>query len=136
MDKTGGSAVIRTNCAYCKTKFDLDLLYRPSRRYCSRNCKTLATGQRRAAQKPWLMNLRASRERCLNESGPGWNRYGGRGIKCFLTREQTQKLWERDKAWRLKVPTLDRIDNDGNYTIKNCQFLERAENARKRWKTN
>lgn len=80
---------------------------------------------------PWLMNLRAARERCSNKNHACYLRYGGRGIKCFLTKEEIKTIWFRDKAFEMKRPSLDRIDNDGNYTLSNCRFLEFSENFRR-----
>jgi hypothetical protein len=31
----------------------------------------------------------------------------------------------------MKEPSIDRIDNDGNYTFDNCRFIELALNKRK-----
>jgi hypothetical protein len=38
-------------------------------------------------------------------------------------------LWFRDKAYLLKEPSIDRINNDGDYCFKNCQFIEKPENS-------
>lgn len=69
------------------------------------------------------------KDRCKNTKKHNYNRYGGRGIKCLITEEELQKLWFRDKAYEMKKPSIDRIDNDKDYTYNNCQFLEHNENS-------
>ena len=57
--------------------------------------------------------------------------YGVRGIKFLLTREECKELWFRDSAEDMIVPSLDRIDTTGDYSIKNCRFVEISENKRR-----
>jgi hypothetical protein len=75
---------------------------------------------------PWVITLFRARARCNNKN----DRYGKRGIKCFLTPEEIKIIWFRDKAHLLKRPSIDRIDNNGNYTFDNCRFIELSENSR------
>jgi len=86
---------------------------------------------RKLSKNPWMNNLHGARDRCNNANSPCFKRYGGRGIRCLITPEEIKSLWFRDKAFSMKRPTLDRIDNDGNYEFKNCQFLENSANAKK-----
>jgi hypothetical protein len=83
-------------------------------------------------QFPWLSALYAIHHRVNNKNNSEYHRYGGRGIKCFLTNDEIKELWFRDKAFEMKIPTIDRINNDGNYELGNCRFLEKSKNQRPR----
>lgn len=80
---------------------------------------------------PWIFHWYKLRSRCNNPNNTGYKNYGGRGIKAYITKEEIKKLWFEYCAWRLKKPTIDRIDNNGNYTYKNCQFIENIDNVKK-----
>jgi hypothetical protein len=80
---------------------------------------------------PWAKVLESARQRCNNKNNSHYKWYGERGIKCYLTLPQIKFPWFRDKAWLLKQPSIDRIDNDGNYELKNCRFIELGENSRR-----
>ena len=84
------------------------------------------------ATHPWASSLMNARTRCNNPKASNYHRYGGRGIKCFLTQEEVRLLWDRDEAASLKWASLDRIDGDGDYTLSNCRFVEHSENSGKR----
>lgn len=70
--------------------------------------------------------------RCNNPNYIGYFNYGGRGIKCLITADEIKILMERDNYWQLKIPTIDRINNDGNYTFQNCRFVEKGVNSAER----
>jgi hypothetical protein len=70
--------------------------------------------------------------RCTNPTDKRFKYYGGKGIQNHLTLADLQFLWVRDKADQLAQPSIDRIDNSTHYTLANCQFIEMAENRRKR----
>lgn len=89
----------------------------------------------RRKQNPEKCLLAGINERCFNPNNHAYNRYGGRGIKNYLTAEDIKFLMKRDKYYSLHKPSLDRIDNDGNYCLENCRFIELRENCRKDKKT-
>lgn len=80
---------------------------------------------------PWANCLFAARNRCNNPKNSHYKYYGARGIKCFLNLEEIKNLWIRDNAKNMVCPTIDRIDNDGDYILDNCRFIERSENSRR-----
>jgi len=85
---------------------------------------------------PWKHILSGIKRRCNNQNDTRYHRYGGRGIKCLITENELKELWLRDKAWLLKHPSIDREDNDGDYTFDNCRFIEVTENTIKANKEN
>ena len=80
----------------------------------------------------WLLHLKKAKERCNNPNYIRYKSYGGKGIKCLLTKKEIQELWYRDNAGLLKKPSLDRINPKKNYEYSNCRFIEMEENLRRR----
>jgi len=75
--------------------------------------------------RPWKRRYDNIVARCRN------GRYADKGIRNFLTLEDVAYLWARDRAYRLNQPSIDRIDNNGDYVLGNCRFIEKSENSRK-----
>jgi hypothetical protein len=80
---------------------------------------------------PWYRVWYNARQRCINPNNSSYKHYGAKGIKFFITINDIKKLWFRDKAYLLKVPSIDRIDTYGNYTLENCRFIEFEENNKR-----
>src|SRR3990167_3114800 len=89
---------------------------------------------KRRKEVPWIHLLTDIKTRCNNPNNERFKNYGGRGIKCLITSTEIKSLWFRDKAYELKKPSIDRINNDGHYEVSNCQFIEQRENTLKMWR--
>lgn len=68
--------------------------------------------------------------RCTNPKRRDFCRYGGRGIKvCEAWRDFAEfAQWCQANGWQPGL-TLDRIDNDGDYTPYNCRFVTNQINS-------
>lgn len=88
--------------------------------------------KQRKIKEPWKIVFKNINSRCHNPKRWDYKYYGGRGIKQLLSIEGIKILWFRDKAYLMRKPTIDRIDNDGNYILKNCRFIENIENLKRR----
>lgn len=80
---------------------------------------------------PWRKHFYSARRRCNNVNDSHFYRYGKRNIKFLLKINTIKELWFRDKAYEMERPSIDRIDNDGDYTFENCRFIEHSENTSK-----
>ena len=78
---------------------------------------------------PWSRFLYGARSRCRGIGNSSYYRYGGRGIECLLSMDDVRSLWIRDGASKMKHPSIDRINPNGNYQFGNCRFIEVAMNS-------
>lgn len=70
------------------------------------------------------------KQRCYNPNNKHFYTYGGRGIKVceeWLTNAKSFYDWGISNGWKPRL-SIDRIDNDGNYSPENCQWITIGEN--------
>jgi hypothetical protein len=125
-------------CKKCKiekplSEFDKNLPndYRIPRETCKTCYRAMRRKYARVYKKkhPWYSAYTGAKYRCTTPSDKSFKNYGGRGIKFLMSLEDFKTLWFRDKAWLLGKHSIDRIDNDGNYELSNCRFVEFDENS-------
>lgn len=114
---------------YSKCKKCKNLIYRKwyLKNYKKRNMQTKLY----LKNNPWMKTYLYINQRCNNSNNTAYNWYGGRGIQNLITSSELKQLWFRDKAYKMKQPSIDRINSDGHYEYKNCRYIELIENLKR-----
>ncbi len=112
---------VGTKCKECQKKYNKEYLK-------NHKCYLYKLNKNWKLERPWYRYLRYLRQRCNSKNYNHYKYYGGKGIKALITPKELELLWKRDKAYKMKKPSIDRIDSKGNYEISNCRFIELSEN--------
>jgi len=84
---------------------------------------------KRAHYTPTYQSWQAMKQRCNQSNHKYYANYGGRGIKVCL-RWETYANFLSDMGERPANHSLDRLNNDGDYSPVNCQWATRTEQNR------
>lgn len=116
----------RCSCGVSYTRALIDL--RRGSGKCA-DCVRHAANFRHGESDNYLYKIYTSmKSRCLNKQHPAYDRYGGRGIKIDTLWAEDYMSFKRDVGDRPSPKhSLDRINNEGNYTKENVRWATRRE---------
>ena len=72
----------------------------------------------------------AMRKRCSNKNDTAYKHYGGRGISVCDKWMSFSGFWDDMRSGYKDDLSIDRVDNDGNYELKNCRWVTTKEQSR------
>ena len=126
-------------CSKCKERKPLSQfhqIHKNNKSYLYYYCRQCKSKEHKEYLKshPWAKTFLRILTRTKYSSSESYERYKNRGGSITLNDLKT--LWFRDKAWLLKRPSIDRIDNDKGYFLDNCRYIELGDNIRRNFTKN
>jgi hypothetical protein len=96
------------------------------------SCSCIGKSTHKMTNTPEYKSWHGAKMRCTSPSNDRYASYGGRGISMCDTWLNSFEQFFKDMGNRPTGTSLDRINNDGNYSKENCRWATPKEQMRNR----
>lgn len=130
--KTPAGNIVRVFMCLCDCGKKVDIPLNSLRKGNTKSCGCGRFKKHGMAGKPSYIMWASLKSRCQNKNNPKYKNYGARGVKLCKRWQEFENFYSDMGEKPSEKHSIDRIDNNGDYTPQNCRWSLPSQQTRNR----